>query len=153
MNKISFLQTFDPFPERRFDLDFPLVYWFAGLWFYLKGFLYICFIYMLGSDPGPYEPAIIFETFYFSIALIPAVILGYAFWNEKEWALTPAIVYLLLDSPILLFRVLRLAEAGFLDSGLTQVFELGGLILDLVTLGWLFAYRSSRQIHKYSQKK
>jgi hypothetical protein len=108
---------------------------------------------MLGSDPGPYEPAIIFETFYFSIALIPAVILGYAFWNEKEWALTPAIVYLLLDSPILLFRVLRLAEAGFLDSGLTQVFELGGLILDLVTLGWLFAYRSSRQIHKYSQKK
>lgn len=141
------------FPERRFELDFPLVYWFAGLWFYLKGFLYVCFLFMLGSDPGPYEAAVKFEIGYFSVAFIPALILGFGFWNEKKWAVTPALLFLLADTPVILFRALRLADAGFLDTGLTQIFELGGLFLNLATLGWLFAFRLTSQITKSSLKK
>ncbi len=153
MDKNSLWERFSLFPDRRFDSDFPLVYWFAGLWFYLKGFLYICFIYMLGSDPGPYEPAVIFETVYFSVAILPALAFGYGFWNEKQWTPTPALVFLFIDTPVILFRILRLAEAGFLDSGLTQVFEIGGLFLNLATLGWLFAFRSAKQIRQSSSKK
>ena len=146
MGQNSILNRLNLFPERRFETDFPLVYWFAGLWFYLKGFLYVCFLFMIGSDPGPYEPAVLFEIGYFSIAFIPALILGFGFWNEKKWALAPALVFLLADTPILLFRILRLADAGFMDSGLTQIFEIGGLFLNLATLGWLFAFKSARQL-------
>ncbi len=152
MNKNSFLDRWNIFPERRFDLDFPLVYWFAGLWLYLKGFLYICFLFMLGSDPGPYEPAVTFEIAYFSLAFIPALILGFGFWNEKKWAVVPSIMFLLIDTPIILFRILRLADAGFLDSGLTQIFELGGLFLNLATLGWLFAFRSTSSLTRNMRK-
>lgn len=153
MGQNSILNRLNLFPERRFELDFPLVYWFAGLWFYLKGFLYICFLFMIGSDPGPYEPAVLFEIVYFSIAFIPAFVLGFGFWNEKTWALAPALVFLLADTPILLFRILRLADAGFMDSGLTQIFEIGGLLLNLATLGWLFAFKSTRQLTRSQYKK
>jgi hypothetical protein len=153
MNKPGVFERLNFFPERRFDLDFPVVYWFAGLWFYLKGFLYLCFLYMLGSDPGPYETSIIFEVIYFSLAFIPSLILGFGFWNEKTWVIGPSLVFLLVDSPVLLFRVLRLADAGFLDSGLTQIFEFGGLVLNLITLVWLFAYRSAKQIKQSSSRK
>ena len=44
---------FQWFPVRRFDADFPLSYWFAGLWLYLKGFLYFCYFYMQGIEPPP----------------------------------------------------------------------------------------------------
>ncbi|MGD9818585.1 MAG: hypothetical protein AB7V04_07770 [Desulfomonilaceae bacterium] len=153
MSRNSLFERWSLFPDRRFDLDFPLVYWFAGLWFYLKGFLYICFLYMIGSDPGPYEPAVMFETFYFTIMVIPALVLGYGFWNEKAWAPTPGLIYLFIDTPVILFRVLRLAEAGFLDSGLTQVFELGGFFLNLFALIWLFIFRSAKQLSKSSSRK
>ena len=54
MNKIDDKgQSWQLFPKSRFDLDFPLALWFAGLWFYLKSFLYVCYLYMLGLDPPP----------------------------------------------------------------------------------------------------
>lgn len=131
------------FPKRRFDPDFPLAFWYAGLWFYLKSFLYLCYVYMLGLDPPPYSTSIMVETFYFGVTIVPCLLLGAAFWNEKQWAMFPAIVFLVVDTPMLLFHVLRLAEAGFLDSGLTRVLEFGSLVLNVVCLGWLIGHRAS----------
>jgi hypothetical protein len=137
--------TFIWFPKRRFDPDFPLVYWFAGLWFYLKSFLYLCNVYMLGLEPPPYFTSVIAETAYFSATLIPCLIIGVAFWNEKRWAEIPAILFLVLDTPMLLFHVLRLAQAGYLDSGLTKTLEVGSLVLNVVALAWLIGNRFSEK--------
>ncbi len=131
------------FPERRFDADFSLIFWLAGLWFYLKSFLYFCYLYMLGLDPTPYSVAVKFEIFYFAIALIPAFLLGVAFWNEKATALIVGIVYLVIDTPILGFHVLRMADEGYLDSALTQFFEIGSLAMNVIVLGWLIGSRSA----------
>ncbi|MGO9568310.1 MAG: hypothetical protein ACLP5H_12285 [Desulfomonilaceae bacterium] len=133
---------FQWFPQRRFDFDFPLAFWFAGLWFYLKSFLYLCYIYMLGLDPPPYSTAVDFEIVYFAVTMIPALLLGLAMWNEKKWAVMPAIVFLMVDTPVLLYHVIRLGQEGFLDSDLTRVLEFGSLVLNVVALGWLFGHRS-----------
>ena len=47
------------FPRRRFDADFPLVLWFAGLWFYLKSFFVplLC----IHVRPGTSAPASRFD--------------------------------------------------------------------------------------------
>jgi hypothetical protein len=134
------------FPERRFESDFPMVFWMAGLWFYLKSFLYFCYLYMLGLDPTPYSPVAKFEITYFAVALLPAFILGVAFWNEKAFASTIGVIYLIIDTPILGFHVLRMADEGYLDSGLTQFLEIGSLALNVIVLGWLIGSRSASKI-------
>lgn len=136
-------KSFRWFPSRRFDPSFPLAFWFAGLWFYLKSFLYLCYVYMLGLDPPPYSPAVIVETAYFGATLIPCFLLGAAFWNERKWVVLPAILFLLVDTPMLIFHVVRLAQAGYMDSGLTRILEFGSLLLNVVAIGWLFGYYSS----------
>jgi len=130
------------FPRRRFDPDFPLVYWFVGLWLYLKSFLYFCYVYMLGIEPPPYSTTIIMETAYFGLAMVPSFFLAALLWRERHWALVPAIIFLVIDTPVLLLHVMRLAEAGFLESGLTEILEFGSLGLNLLSLGWLIGYRS-----------
>jgi hypothetical protein len=125
------------FPKRRFDTDFPLALWFAGLWFYLKSFLYLCYVYMLGLDPPPYSGSIKFEIAYFTVAMIPSLLLGLAMWNEKKHFAWAAILFLGIDTPILFFHVLRLASAGFLDAGLTSVLEFGSLALNVIAFVWL----------------
>lgn len=142
------LWSFEWFPARRFDDEFPLVFWFAGLWFYLKGFLYVCYLYMLGVEPYPYPQEAIAEIIYFGAALIPSLLLGLALWNEKAWAVIPAVVFLIIDTPVLSFHVIRLAHDGFLDSGLTKVLELGSLVLNVVALGWLLGYRKRQKLAK-----
>lgn len=133
---------FQWFPQRRFDSDFPLAFWFAGLWFYLKSFLYLCYVYMLGLEPPPYSTIVDFEIVYFAVTMIPALLLGLALWNEKKSVVIPAIVFLMVDTPVLLYHVIRLGQEGFLDSGLTRVLEFGSLLLNVVALGWLFGHRS-----------
>ena len=128
------------FPERRFDLDFPLPLWFAGLWFYLKSFLYLCYVWMAGMDPPPYPTAVIVETIYFGAMIVPSLLLGLAMWNDKKRFIVPALVLLGIDTPFLFFHVLRLAEAGFLASDLTRVMEIGALILNVIAFGWLIGY-------------
>lgn len=142
---IQFVNSFSNilFPSRRFENDFPLVMWFTGLWLYLKSFLYLCFLYMIGLDPPPYPIEIQAETAYFALAIVPAFVLAWALWNEKSWVLTPAIVFSFIDTPLVLMHVLRLAQEGFLDSGLTRVLEFGSLVLNVVCLGWLLGYRST----------
>ncbi len=134
--------SFTWFPKRRFDPDFPLAFWFAGLWFYLKSFLYLCYLYMIGTEPPPYTSSEIVEIVYFGVALLPCLYMGAALWNEKKWVVIPAIFFLVVDTPFLLFHVLRLAEAGFLESGLTRALEFGSLVLNVTALGWLIAYRA-----------
>jgi hypothetical protein len=139
------------FPQRRLDPHFPLALWFAGLWFYLKSFLYFCYVYMAGMDPPPYPPAVIAETIYFGVMIIPALLLGLAMWNEKKKLVIAAIAFLAVDSPVLIFHVLRMAYGGFLDSGLTKALEIGSLGLNAIALGSLAGYyaaeraRSSRK--------
>ncbi len=128
------------FPDRRLEPDFPLALWLAGLWFYLKSFLYFCYVYMAGMEPPPYSPGVIAETVYFGAAIVPCILLGLAMWNEKKKFVLPAILFLGLDTPVLGLHVLRLAQAGFLDSGLTKAMELGSLMLDVVAFGWLVGY-------------
>jgi hypothetical protein len=144
---------FEWFPPRRFAPDFPLSFWFAGLWLYLKAFLYLCYFYMQGIEPPPYSEWVIIETAYFGIAIIPCLILALALWNEKKQAVLPAIAFFLLDTPILLFHVLRLAEAGFLDSGLTKLLEIGSLFLNVVALGWLIGSRAAQATKESSKKR
>ena len=133
---------FQWFPQRRFDPSFPLAFWFAGLWFYLKSFLYLCYIYMLGLEPPPYSTDVVFEIVYFAVTMVPALLLGLALWNEKKGAVIPAIIFLMVDTPVLLYHVIRLGQEGFLDSGLTRALEFGSLVLNVVALGWLFGHRS-----------
>ncbi len=127
-------------PDRRMEPDFPLALWLAGLWFYLKSFLYFCYVYMAGMEPPPYPPAVIAETVYFGVAVVPCLLLGLAMWNEKKRFILPAILFLGLDTPVLGLHVLRLGYGGFLDSGLTKAMELGSLTLDVVAFGWLVGY-------------
>ena len=134
------------FPVRRFDPDFPLALWFTGLWFYLKSFLYICYLYMIGMDPPPYVGAAKVEIVYFGLAFLPAFLLGLALWNEKKWAVKPAVFFIVVDTPFLLFHVLRLANSGFLESGLTMVLEYGSLALNMVAIGWLIRFMAERRV-------
>jgi hypothetical protein len=129
-------------PERRFDADFPLAFWFAGLWMYLKSFLYLCNVYSMGLEPPPYSTFVIAEAIYFGVMIVPAFLLGFALWNERKWVVPWAIFFLLVDTPVLLFHVMRLSESGFMDSDLTRVLEFGALGLNVVSLGWLLGYRT-----------
>ena len=147
MTQPKTIKGFELFPERRFDLDFPMVYWLAGIWFYLKTFLYVCYLYMLGLDPTPYSASAKFEIFYFAVALIPAFLLGIGFWNEKAKARVLGIIFLVIDTPILGFHVLRMADEGYLDSGLTQFFEIGSLLMNVVVLAWLIGSNSRLKGH------
>jgi hypothetical protein len=136
------------FPRGRFDPDFPLALWFAGLWFYLKSFLYVCYLYMLGLDPPPYSGPVMVEIVYFAVTIIPTFLLGLTLWNEKKWIVTWAIVFLIIDTPVLLFHVMRLEAAGYLDSGLTKVLEFGSLVFNVVALGWLIGYRTTTKMRQ-----
>jgi hypothetical protein len=127
------------FPQRRLDEDFPLAFWFAGLWFYLKGFLYLCYLYMLGLEPPPYSDSVKFEIIYFAVAMIPCVLLGLAMWNEKRGYTWVAILFLVIDTPILFAHVMRLWEEGYLDAGLTGVLEIGSLVLNVIAFAWLLS--------------
>jgi hypothetical protein len=129
-------------PDRRFDKDFPLAFWFAGLWLYLKSFLYLCNVYTIGLEPPPYPMPVLVEALYFGAAIIPSFLIGFALWNEKKWVLTWAILFLLLDTPLLLFHVWRMDQAGFLDSGLSKVLEFGSLGLNIMSVAWLLGYRT-----------
>jgi hypothetical protein len=133
------------FPPERFELSFPLALWLAGLWLYLKSFLYVCFLYMIGLDPPPYSGEVLVEIVYFAFAFFPALILAWALWNNKKWALIPTIIFFFIDTPILFMHVIRLGQEGFLDSGLTKTLELGSLVLNVVCLGWLLGYRATRK--------
>lgn len=127
------------FPERRFDPNFPLVFWFAGLWFYLKSFLYLCYLYGLGLEPT-YDFYHKIEIVYFLIAFLPAFLLGMALWNDKKWAHRVSVVFLIIDTPFLLLHVVRLAQSGYLNTGLTKFLELGSLGLNFLALGWLISH-------------
>ncbi|MEW6111862.1 MAG: hypothetical protein AB1664_07015 [Thermodesulfobacteriota bacterium] len=129
------------FPRSRFDPSFPLAFWFAGLWFYLKSFLYLCYVYMLGLDPPPYPTGLLVETVYFAAAFVPCFLLGLALWHGKRWVVVPAIFFFLIDTPLLTYHVLRLAATGGLESGLTRFLEYGGLVLNLIALGWLGRFK------------
>jgi hypothetical protein len=133
------------FPDRRLDPGFPLPVWFAGLWFYLKSFLYLCYVYMLGIEPSPFSTPAMVEIVYFSATMVPALLLGLAMWNEKEKYYLPALVFLGIDTPFLFYHVMRLDQGGFLDSGLTKVLEFGSLALNVIALGWLMGYLSARK--------
>jgi hypothetical protein len=127
------------FPNRRFDADFPLVLWFTGLWFYLKSFLYLCYLYMFGLESQPLPTDLLIEAGYFGLMIIPSLFLGMAMWNDKRGYIVPAIAFLGLDTPLLVFHVLRLGEAGYLDAGLglTNVLEIGSLALNVISFSWL----------------
>jgi len=125
------------FPGRRFDADFPLVFWFAGLWFYLKSFLYLCYLYMFGLESRPLPPDLLIEAVYFGLMMIPSLLLGMAMWNDKRRYIVLAIAFLGLDTPLLIFHILRLGEAGYLDAGLTSVLEIGSLALNVISFSWL----------------
>ena len=153
MRRLEAIKGFELFPERRFDPDFPMVFWLAGIWFYLKTFLYLCYLYMLGLDPTPYSAAAKFEIFYFAVALVPAFILGIGFWNEKAKSWIFGIVYLVIDTPILGFHVLRMADEGYLDSGLSQFFEIGSLLMNVIVLGWLIGSNSNVKSQSVKQGK
>jgi hypothetical protein len=124
-------------PKRRFDADFPLVLWFAGLWFYLKSFLYLCYVYMFGLEPQPLPADSMVEVVYFALMMIPSLLLGMAMWNDRRSYIVPAIAFLALDTPLLIFHILRLNEAGYLDAGLTSVLEIGSLTLNVISFSWL----------------
>jgi len=141
-------QSWRLFPRTRFDPNFPLALWFAGLWFYLKSFLYVCYLYMLGLDPPPYAAAVIVEIGYFAITILPAFLLGLMLWNERKRVTGWAIAFLIVDTPMLLFHVMRLEAAGYLDSGLTKVLEFGSLFLNVIALGWLIGYRTSSKMQE-----
>ena len=147
MNKIDDKgQSWQLFPKSRFDLDFPLALWFAGLWFYLKSFLYVCYLYMLGLDPPPYSDAVRLEIGYFAVAIVPAFLLGLALWNERKRIVPWAMGFLFIDTPMLMYHVMRLEYAGYLDSGLTKGLEFGSLVLNVVALGWLIGYRTRSKV-------
>jgi hypothetical protein len=133
------------FPTERLDLDFPLPVWFAGLWCYFKAFLYLCYVYMLGLEPPPYAAWTSAEVAYFGITMIPFAFLGYQLWHRVETFVTLAVLFFVVDTPILFAHVWHLGSLGFLDSGLTKVLEFGGLFLNVITLSWLLGYLSSRK--------
>ncbi len=142
MNKVGWkLLNWDRLPgQRRFEEDFPLVYWFAGLWLFLKSFLCLCYLYMIGLEPSPYSLSAWVEVIYFAVAFGPALWLAIALWNETRNAVKLAIIFFIVDTPLLFFHVLNVSKVGGLESGLTMVLEFGSLGLNFVSLGWLLSY-------------
>jgi len=69
-------------------------------------------------------------------------LIGLALWNDKKWVVAWAIAFLLIDTPVLLFHVMRMDAAGFLDSGLTKILEFGALGLNVASVAWLLGYRT-----------
>ncbi len=136
------------FPDRRFDPDFPLAFWFAGLWLYLKSFLYLCYLYKLGLDPPPYPPGAFLEIVYFAVAVIPAFLLGLGLWNEKRWVVLLAVAFFFVDTPFLIKHLFRLASSGYLEPGLTRVLEYGNLLLNIVATVWLIAFRTGQDLER-----
>jgi len=140
------LLNWDQLPgKRRFELDFPLVFWFAGLWLFLKSFLCLCYLYMIGLEPPPYSFASWVEIIYFAVAFSPALWLAIALWNETKEALKLAIAFFIVDTPLLFFHVLNVSKSGGMESGLTMVLEYGSLGLNFVSLGWLLSYLAHRR--------
>jgi hypothetical protein len=140
------------FPANRFDPDFPLPIWFAGLWFYLKSFLYLCYIYMLGLEPAPYPSGAIFEVLYFGFTMMPAFCLGLLLWNRRERYTLPAILFLVIDTPVLLYHVWRLGRLGYLETTLTKGVEFGSLGLNVMALVWLINYVLSKRVEALSRQ-
>jgi hypothetical protein len=103
---------------------------------------------MFGIEPPPYSSGTWFEIAYFGITFIPAFLLAYGLWQLKEKYIGPSILFFLIDTPVLAFHVLRLAQAGYMDSGLTKILELGSLVLNVVALGWLIGFRSAQKNKK-----
>jgi hypothetical protein len=136
------------FPERRFAPDFPLVLWFVGLWFLLKSFVCLCHIYSIGLEPPPYSTEMKIELWYFAFACVVSLVLGLALWNEKKAATIPALFFLIVDSPMLLFHIMYLTSIGYLDSGIQMVLEYGSLALNMISLGWLIGHLTSRTIRQ-----
>jgi hypothetical protein len=126
--------------RRRFERDFPLVFWFAGLWLFLKSFLCLCYLYMIGLEPPPYSVSSWVEIVYFAVMFGPALWLAIALWNEKSNALGLAIAFFVVDTPLLFFHVLNVSKMGGLESGLTMALEYGSLGLNFVSLGWLLSH-------------
>ncbi len=133
------------FPEQRFDAAFPVAVWFSGLWLYLKSFLYVCYLYNLGIEPPPYGPGALLEIAYFGLAAFPSFFLAMALWNRKESSVVPALLFLAVDTPFLLYHVIRLGQMGFLDSGLTRIVEFGSLALNGIAIGLLINYAFTRR--------
>lgn len=133
------------FPQERFDATFPVPLWFAGLWLYLKSFLYVCYVYNLGIDPPPYSSGALIEIAYFAIAIFPSFFLALALWNRKEGSVVPTLLFLAVDTPFLLYHVVRLGQMGFLDSGLTRIVEFGSLALNGIAIGLLINYLLTRR--------
>jgi hypothetical protein len=134
------------FPRERFNDDFPLVYWAAGLWLYLKSFLYLCNLYVIGLEPQPYQFAIKIEIAYFALAFAPAFLLGLMMWNRPRSFGLAAIVFLVLDTPFLIFHIINLSQTNFLDSGLTKLLEYTSLGLNFLALGWLIASLAQQKV-------
>ncbi len=143
MRKAVESQKLKLFPAIRFHESFPFAYWVAGLWLYLKSFLYVCYLYMLGLEPPPYEAPVLFEIIYFAIAFVPAFVIALMLWNNRKWAQWAAIGFLLVDTPVFLIHVLRLAREGYLTSGLTTVLEYGSLGLNVLAVTWLIMHVSA----------
>lgn len=133
-------------PEDRFDSDFPLVLWAAGLWLYLKSFLYLCNLYVIGLEPAPYQLGLKIEIAYFAIAFIPSFIIGLMLWNRRPGFEILATVFLVLDTPFLIFHIINLAQTNFLESGLTKLLEYSSLGLNFLLLGWLIANLADQRI-------
>lgn len=135
------LLAWDRLPgRRRFEENFPLVFWFAGLWLFLKSFLCLCYLYMIGLEPPPYTTSSVVEIAYFALAFGPALWMAIALWNEKSNVLKPAIAFFVVDTPLLFFHVLNVSKMGGLESGLTMALEYGSLGLNFASLGWLLGY-------------
>jgi hypothetical protein len=133
-------------PQKRFDDDFPLVFWATGLWLYLKSFLYICNLYVIGLEPQPYQLALKVEIVYFAIAFLPAFFLGLMMWNRPRAFELLAVVFLVLDTPFLIFHIINLSQANFLESGLTKLLEYTSLGLNFLILGWLMAQVARQRV-------
>jgi hypothetical protein len=143
--------SYSLFPRWRFDTAFPLPVWFAGLWFYLKSFLYFCYVYVLGLEPPPYGSGAVFEILYFGLTMIPCFAFGLLLWNRRLQFVLPAIIFLGIDTPVLFYHVLRLGQAGYLESGLTKVVEFGSLGLNVMAFGWLLSYFMAARIEARSR--
>lgn len=102
-------------------------------------------MYMLSTEPQPYSLWMWIEIGYFTAAMIPSLLLGVAMWREKKKLVSLAVLFLVIDTPMLTYHVMRLAEGGFLDSGLTKFLEFGSMALNFISLGWLIGYMSTRK--------
>ena len=137
------------FPERRFAPDFPLVLWFVGLWFLLKSFVCLCQFYSIGLEPpSSYDTWVRTELWYFGAACIASLLLGLALWNEKKLATKLALFFLIVDTPMLFFHIMYLYSIQYLDSAIQMVLEFGSLGLNVICLGWLIGYLTSRTVQQ-----